>query len=291
MSADRVVLQVLSAGPQALVTDRGRAGNAHLGVPPSGALDRPAYELGNRLVGNDAGAAGLELLGGRLRLRAHGGHVVAVTGAPAPVRVDGRPAESHAAVHLPDGAVLEVGAPVAGLRVYLAVAGGIDVPAVLGSRSTDLLSGLGPAVLADGDRLRVADRPADLPACGPVPVSVPPDTVCLRVRLGPRDDWFSNSREALTRPVWTVSADGNRIGVRLDGPPPARHPDTRDRELRSEGMVTGAVQAPPEGPPVVFLADHPTTGGYPVIAVVETDDLPLLAQATPGTRVRFTVIG
>ncbi|GAA1393785.1 biotin-dependent carboxyltransferase family protein [Pseudonocardia kongjuensis] len=284
-------LEVLAAGPQALVTDRGRPGNAHLGVPPSGALDRPAYELGNRLVGNDDGAAGLELLGGRLRLRAHGGRVVAVTGAPAPVRVDGRPAASHTAVHLRDGAVLEVGGPVGGLRVYLAVAGGLDVPAVLGSRSTDLLSGLGPAALADGDLLPVGGRTGGLPVGGPVPVSVPRPAIRLRARLGPRDDWFADPRDALVRPEWTVSQDGNRIGVRLDGPPPARHPDTRDRELRSEGMVTGAVQAPPDGPPVVFLADHPTTGGYPVIAVVEPDDLPLLAQAAPGTRVRFTVLG
>ncbi|BBF99299.1 MULTISPECIES: 5-oxoprolinase subunit C family protein [Pseudonocardia] len=291
MSTARAGLEVLAAGPQALVTDRGRAGNAHLGVPPSGALDRPAYELGNRLVGNADGAAGLELLGGRLRVRARGDRVVAVTGAPAPVRVDDRPAGSHIAVHVPDGAVLDVGAPVAGLRVYLAVAGGFEVAPELGSRSTDLLSGLGPATVADGDLLPVGGWSGELPAAGPVPVSVPPETVRLRVRLGPRDDWFADPREALIRPVWTVSQDGNRIGVRLDGPPPVRHPDTRDRELPSEGMVTGAVQAPPDGPPVVFLADHPTTGGYPVIAVVEPGDLPLLAQAAPGALVRFTVLG
>ncbi|MBP2364363.1 biotin-dependent carboxyltransferase family protein [Pseudonocardia parietis] len=284
-------LLVLRAGPQALVTDRGRPGNAHLGVPPSGALDRPAYELGNRLVGNDDGAAGLELLGGGLRARARGGCVVAVTGAPAPVAVDGRPAASHAALYVPDGATLQIGTPVGGLRVYLAVAGGLAVEAALGSRSTDLLSGLGPAPVADGTELPVGARPGTPPEPGPVPVSVPAATVRLRVRLGPRDDWFTAPRSALADPGWTVTPDGNRIGLRLDGPPPERHPDTRDRELPSEGMVTGAVQAPPDGPPVVFLADHPTTGGYPVIAVVEPADLPVLAQATPGTRVRFTVLG
>ncbi|ANY06413.1 biotin-dependent carboxyltransferase family protein [Pseudonocardia sp. HH130630-07] len=284
-------LHVLRAGPQALVTDRGRPGNAHLGVPPSGALDGPAYELANRLAGNAPGAAALELLGGGLRLRARGNQVVAVTGAPAPVRLAGRAVGSHTALYLPDGAELDVGAPVGGLRVYLAVAGGLDLPAALGSRSTDLLSGLGPAPLSDGDELGVGPRPPTLPAYGPVPFSLPVGPLRLRVRLGPRADWFDDPRSALTGPRWTVTPDGNRIGVRLDGPPPRRHAGTRDRELPSEGMVTGSVQAPPDGPPVVFLADHPTTGGYPVIAVVEPADLPGLAQAVPGTSVRFTVLG
>ncbi|MEQ3550944.1 biotin-dependent carboxyltransferase family protein [Pseudonocardia nematodicida] len=282
-------LDVLASGPQALVTDHGRAGNAHLGVPPSGALDRPAFDLGNRLVGNAPGTAGLELLGGGLRVRARGPRLVAVTGAPAPVRVDGRPVGSHHAVRVPDGAVLEIGTPVGGLRVYLAVAGGLDVPAALGSRSTDLLSGLGPEPVADGDALPVGPWTGPVPECGPVPVSLPPATIRLRVRLGPRDDWFTDAGAALAGPVWTVSPTGNRIGVRLDGPAPPRCPDTRGRELPSEAMVTGAVQAPPDGPPVVFLADHPTTGGYPVIGVVDPADLPLLAQATPGSAVRFTV--
>lgn len=283
-------LHVLRAGPQALVTDRGRPGHAHLGVPPSGALDRPAYELGNRLVGNPDGAAGLELLGGGLRVRARGARVVAVTGAPAPVRAAGRPAGSHTALHLPDGAELEIGSPVGGLRVYLAVAGGLDGELALGSRSTDLLSGLGPAPVADGDELAVGTWSGPVPDHGPVPVSLPRTPLRLRVRPGPRADWFTDARTALAGPQWTVTPDGNRIGVRLDGPPPERHRATRDRELPSEGMVTGSVQAPPDGPPVVFLADHPTTGGYPVIAVVEPADLPLLAQAAPGTTVRFTVL-
>ncbi|OLL98957.1 Allophanate hydrolase 2 subunit 2 [Pseudonocardia sp. Ae406_Ps2] len=283
-------LLVVRAGPQALVTDRGRPGHAHLGVPPSGALDRPAYELGNRLVGNDDGAAGLELLGGGLRVRARGGRTVAVTGAPAPVLVDGRPAGSHRALHLPDGAELAVGTPVGGLRCYLAVAGGVDAPVALGSRSTDLLSGLGPDPVADGDELPVGPWSGRVPVSGPVPVSVPGAVVGLRVRPGPRDDWFTDPHGALAGPLWTVTADGNRIGVRLDGPSPGRRPEWSDRELPSEGMVTGAVQVPPDGPPVVFLADHPTTGGYPVIGVVDPADLPLLAQAPPGTGVRFTVL-
>jgi biotin-dependent carboxylase-like uncharacterized protein len=205
------------------------------------------------------------------------------------VSVDGSPAASHRALHLPDGAELTVGTPVGGLRCYLAVAGGLEVPLALGSRSTDLLSSLGPAPVADDDVLPLGTAGA-VPASGPVPVSVPPSSIRVRVRLGPRDDWFDDPSAALTGPAWTVSATSNRIGLRLEGPAPARHPERGTGELPSEGMVTGAVQAPPDGPPVVFLADHPTTGGYPVIGVVEHDDLPLLAQAAPGTRVRFVLV-
>lgn len=283
------MLHVVATGPQALVADHGRPGFAHLGVPPSGALDRPALDLANRLVGNPKGAAGLELLLGGARLRAEGTVTVAVTGAPAPVRVGGRPAASHAAVTVPDGATLEIGTPVGGLRVYLGVSGGLDVEPALGSCSTDLLSELGPAPVATDDVLPLGP-PGVVPVSGPVPVSVPAHEIRVRVRLGPRDDWFDDPSAALTDPVWTVSATSNRIGLRLEGPAPVRHPERGTGELPSEGMVTGAVQAPPDGSPVVFLADHPTTGGYPVIGVIEHDDLPLLAQAAPGTRVRLTVL-
>ncbi|TCK27066.1 biotin-dependent carboxyltransferase family protein [Pseudonocardia endophytica] len=282
-------LHVLASGPQAIVVDHGRPGYAHLGVPPSGALDGPALDLANRLVGNSPGTAGLELLFGGLRFRARGTVTVAVTGAPAPVRRDGSPVAAHEAVTVQDGGTLEIGAPVGGLRVYLGVSGGIAVEPALGSRSTDLLSSLGPAPVADDDVLPLGSPNGPAPASGPVPVSVPAAEIRVRVRLGPRDDWFDDPSWALTGPTWTVSATSNRIGLRLEGPAPARHPERGTGELASEGMVTGAVQAPPDGPPVVFLADHPTTGGYPVIGVVEPDDLPLLAQAVPGSGLRFVL--
>ncbi|MDN5920188.1 MAG: biotin-dependent carboxyltransferase family protein [Pseudonocardia sp.] len=283
-------LEVLATGPQALVTDHGRPGHAHLGVPPSGALDRPALDLANRLVGNPVGAAGLELLLGGTRLRARDAVTIAVTGPPVDLRVDGRAVSSHAAVRVPDGAELAIGAPDGGVRVYLGVRGGLDVPLALGSASTDLLSGLGPDPLAEGDVLAVGRATGPVPPAGPVPVSVPPGAVRIRARLGPRDDWFTDPTGDLTGSTWSVSPTGNRIGVRLDGPPPRRRPD-RGAELPSEGMVVGAIQAPPDGSPVVFLADHPTTGGYPVIAVLEADDLALLAQARPGSTVRIVVTG
>ncbi|MFE4398290.1 MULTISPECIES: biotin-dependent carboxyltransferase family protein [Streptomycetaceae] len=278
-------LVVERPGPLTTVQDLGRRGVAHLGVPRAGALDEPALRAANRLVGNDPGAAGLESTLGGVALRAVAAVLVAVTGAPSPVRVDGRPAAWGAPVLVPAGAVLEVGAATAGVRGYLAVAGGIDVPPVLGSRSTDLLAGLGPAPLAAGDRLPVGTPPPYRARPELVPLPAPPAELVLRLRLGPRADWFTPEAVArLGRDRYLVSPTGNRVGLRTEGPPVAR---ARDGELPSEGMVLGAVQIPPDGRPVVFLADHPTTGGYPVIGVVPAADLAAAAQARPGTPVRF----
>ncbi|HEX5116587.1 MAG TPA: biotin-dependent carboxyltransferase family protein [Pseudonocardiaceae bacterium] len=276
---------VLATGPQALVQDLGRPGHAHLGVPPSGALDGPALRLANRLVGNAESAAGVEVLLGGLRLRADCSCTVAVTGPAVPVTVNGRARDSHAPVPLADGDVLELGVPDGGLRAYLAVGGGIDVPAELGSRSTDVLSGIGPAPLRAGAELPLGE-PVTLPGgadeLGPRPV---PDELRLPVLLGPRDDWFTDPAAQLAAGSWEVSPDSNRIGLRLAGSVLARAAAFEGVELPSEPVVTGALQVPADGRPVVFLADHPTTGGYPVIGVVPTAALPALAQARPGTRV------
>ncbi|MEU3565040.1 MULTISPECIES: biotin-dependent carboxyltransferase family protein [unclassified Kitasatospora] len=278
-------LVVERPGPLTTVQDLGRRGVAHLGVPRAGALDEPALRAANRLVGNEPGAAGLETTLGGVALRAVGTALVAVTGAPSPVRVDGRPAAWGAPVVVPAGALVEVGAATAGVRGYLAVAGGIAVPPVLGSRSADLLSGLGPAPLAAGDRLPVGSPPPYRARPELVPLPGPPAELVLRLRLGPRADWFDPEAVArLGRDRYLVSPTGNRVGLRTEGPPVAR---ARDGELPSEGMVLGAVQIPPDGQPVVFLADHPTTGGYPVIGVVPAGDLAAAAQARPGTPVRF----
>ncbi|MEU8925581.1 biotin-dependent carboxyltransferase family protein [Kitasatospora sp. NPDC048545] len=278
-------LVVVRPGPLTTVQDLGRHGVAHLGVPRAGALDEPALRAANRLVGNEPGAAGLETTLGGVALRAVGTVVVAVTGAPAPVRVDGRAAAWGAPVVLPDGAVVEVGAATDGVRGYLAVAGGIAVAPVLGSRSADLLSGLGPAPLTAADRLPVG-TPTPFPARPDlVPLPAPPAELVLRLRLGPRADWFTADAVArLGRDGYRVSSTSNRVGLRTEGPAVTR---ARHGELPSEGMVLGAVQIPPDGQPVVFLADHPTTGGYPVIGVVPAADLAAAAQARPGTPVRF----
>lgn len=280
-------VEVIRPGPLTTVQDGGRVGVAALGVPRAGALDPGALRLANRLVGNIPDAAVLEATLGGVALRALEPVLVAVLGAPAPVLVDGRAVAWGAPVRVPAGAVLAVGVPTSGLRCYLSVAGGFAVPPVLGSRSTDLLAGLGPAPLAAGQLLPVG--PPTGPPCwiDPLPLPAPPRELLLRLDLGPRADWFApGALRTLDSGRWTVSPASNRVGLRLTGPLLERLPDRG--ELPSEGMVLGAVQVPPDGLPVVFLADHPTTGGYPVLGVVPAGDLASAAQAAPGTPVRFT---
>ena len=280
------MIEVVRPGPMATVQDLGRPGRAHLGVPRSGAADERALRLANRLVCNPEGAAGVELTFGGAALRFHGHAWIALTGAPASVHINGRAHGANAPCFVPAGALVEVGTPSSGLRSYLAVRGGVVVDEVLGSRSTDLLSGVGPAPLSRGDRLPTgsAEGFADI-GVDIAPVPSLPETPVLRVLPGPRDDWFTgDALAALTSTRYEVSPDSNRVGVRLDGPPLAR---ACEGELGSEGMATGSIQVPPSGLPIIFLADHPTTGGYPVIAVLATTAVSDAAQLRPGQKVRF----
>ncbi|MGG5753639.1 carboxyltransferase domain-containing protein [Zafaria sp. Z1313] len=207
-----------------------------------------------------------------------------------------RPAPLRTPFALYDGETLSLDAPSAGLRSYLAVRGGLALDPVLGSRSSDAMSGVGPSPLAPGTALAVGraaagsavgiaeDAPAPLPAQG--------KTTELRFVPGPRDDWFDAAGiEALTGQEWTATSQSNRIGVRFEAPSDGRPLSrSRDGELASEGAVPGALQVPPSGLPVLFLADHPVTGGYPVVGVVVPEDLPLAAQLPPGAHVRFRLV-
>jgi biotin-dependent carboxylase-like uncharacterized protein len=277
-----MTLDVRAVGASVLVQDHGRAGWAHLGVPRSGALDRPAAAFANRLVGNHPDAACLEVLLGGLVVGADQACWIAVSGAPCAVEVDGRPRDFAAAVRLPAGSELRLGTPSAGLRSYLAISGGVDVEPVLGSRSTDTLGRLGPAAVVVGDRLPVG-TPTGSPAAVDTPR--PPLHGPLRITTGPRADRVDGDAvDLLCRTAYAVSPDSDRIGMRLEGDP---LPLVGGAELPSEGIVLGAVQVPPDGRPVVFLADHPTTGGYPVVAVVDERDLWQCAQRRPGEPVRF----
>jgi len=276
----------------ASVQDLGRPGFGASGVGRSGAADRASLQLGNRLVGNPETAAGVEVTFGGLVVRAGkelpAPLLVALTGAGGPADLDGSPVGTHSLITLRAGATLRLGTPTTGLRTYLAVRGGIEVDAVLGSRSTDVLSGVGPAPLAAGDVLPVGPDPGVLPLVDVAPVALPPsDTVALRVLLGPHADRLADPA-ALLRTLWTSSSRSDRVGMRLDGPPLRR---AGKGELPSEGMVRGAVQVPPGGQPVLFLADHPVTGGYPVVAVVLDADVDRAAQVRPGQRVRFMSAG
>jgi biotin-dependent carboxylase-like uncharacterized protein len=273
-------LTVLAPGPLTTVQDEGRPGQAALGIGRSGACDRASAALANRLVGNPSDAALLEVTLGGLAVRADADLLVVTTGARCP----GAP---HVApTLLRRGRELRLGPPASGLRSYLAVRGGITVPPVLGSRSTDVLSGLGPAVVATGDELPVGDPTAPLPGVDLAPVADPPaDEVTVTVLPGPRADWFGDAGWAsLTGQVWTVTSDSNRVGLRLAGAPLER---LRAGELPSEGMVRGALQVPPAGTPVLFLADHPVTGGYPVIGYVADADVDRCAQLRPGQTLRY----
>ncbi|KOU91165.1 allophanate hydrolase [Streptomyces sp. XY533] len=279
---------VVRPGALTTVQDGGRPGHAHLGVPRSGALDTAAYALANRLLGNPPDAAVLETTLDGVSLRAAAPTVVAVTGAPCPVRISGRPVAWGAPVRLPAGAELEVGRAESGLRSYVAVRGGLAVPPVLGSRSTDLLSGLGPPVLSAGMTLPVGPAgPDPVPGADAYGLPAAPAELLLPLRPGPRADWFTGASLAgLWRSAFRVSPSSNRIGLRTEGGPALVR--ARAGELPSEGMVLGAVQVPPDGLPVVFLADHPVTGGYPVVGVVGPGPaLDAAAQARPGTPVRF----
>jgi len=279
-------LEVLETGPLALLEDLGRPGLAAYGVARSGAADRGSFLLGARLLGQGPAHAAVEVTYGGLAVRARGSVTVVVTGAPAPATVDDRPAPHAAPFLLRAGQVLRLGPPPTGLRTYLSVRGGFAVRPVLGSRATDTLSGIGPPPLQPGDVLPV-EPPVGEPTVDVAPVAVPTDGVVeLRAVPGPRDDWLAEPLD-LEQQTWTVSARSNRVGLRLEGSPLAWHPDRTGVELPSEGVVRGAVQVPPGGQPVLFLADHPVTGGYPVVAVVSEADVDRAAQAVPGQQVQF----
>ncbi len=301
-AAPSACFEVLSAGPQTLVQDLGRPGLTGMGVSLSGALDRGALRAANRIVGNPAGAPVLENALGGLRLACRGRAVVAVTGAQAEIRLTTAggvrlPAASGRPLALDDGDELRIGAPGAGVRCYVAVRGGWDVAPVLGSCATDTLAGIGPAPLQSGDRLRVGTTPGDVrPGAvltgddSPPPLPRRGELVVLDVVLGPRSDWFSPSAlDLLARQEWTVTPQSDRVGMRLAGTEPLTR--IRQGELPSEGTVAGAIQVPAGGQPVLFLADHPLTGGYPVIGAVVARDLDRAAQIPVGARLRFRPIG
>lgn len=309
-TAGHPALEILSPGPLTLLQDGGRPGRAASGVSRSGAFDRGALLRANLAVGNPAASAALENLGGGLLLRARAATVLALSGARAPLTLhradeEGTDLELDAdAAHerplaLDPGDRLELGALTEGLRLVLAVRGGLHGTgtdgAVLGSLSRDTLSGLGPAPLETGDVLLVGPERGLDAVPTPVPddasaAQPPPPELEVPVHAGPRDGLLGASAlDHLLAGGWTVRPDSDRVGVRLDGEPlPA---PSGSGTLPSEPMVPGAIQVPPSGLPVVFGPDHPTTGGYPVIAVATRVGLDRLAQASAGTILRFVRAG
>lgn len=297
------VLTVKTAGAQLLFEDEGRSGLTHWGVSPSGFADPVAAHAANLLVGNKPSATVLESLMGGFVLEAKQDAVIALTGARALAIVteDDQPdrvVPLDTPVALLTGQTLRVGVAEEGLRVYVGIRGGFATQLAAKSYSTDTMSAIGPASLKTGDCLFVGEV-SEAAVAHPIVAPQLPDNqdgALIRVILGPREDWFTkDSVERFFATEWSVTSESNRIGVRLAPAQPAEQPAhtkilerSHTEELPSEGMISGAIQVPPNGEPVVFLADHPVTGGYPVIASVHPDDLRLLAQSQPGTTIRFT---
>jgi len=291
---DGATLEVRNAGLQALFQDLGRHGQAAQGVSASGALDRGALRAANRLAGNPAETTVIEIADGGFELQSHGETVLAVTGADGPLLLttaDGQcwPQPRWQALALADGDRLALGAPRAGVRAYLAVRGGFAIAPVLGSCATDTLAGIGPAPIRRGDRLPVQ---ATVHGVVGAPELAPPglpglqEIVVLDVVMGPRTDWFTpEAVQRFAEQVWTVTPQSNRVGLRLAGSVPLAR--SQPGELPSEGTALGAIQVPASGQPVLFLADHPLTGGYPVIGAVATHHLDRAGQIPVGARLRF----
>lgn len=279
-------LEILRTGPLALVQDLGRVGLAHLGVTRSGAADRRSHRLANRLVANPDDRATIEVTFGGLSARVRGGDVdIAVTGADTDPSVNGIAFGTNSIQHVRDGDVISLGTPYYGLRSYLAVRGGIDVTPVLGSRSYDVMSGIGPLPLQPGDVLPVGEHTDDYPELDQAPVApISEHLVELRVVPGPRDDWLADP-DALVHTIWMASDRSDRVGMTLEGRPLQYH--SPDLQLASEGATRGAIQVPPNGLPVILGPDHPVTGGYPVVGVIADEDIDRVAQVRPGQYVRL----
>lgn len=296
-SSKDVGLVVTRADRPALFQDLGRPGQAGQGVSESGALDRTSLMEANLCVGNPRGAAVIEIAYGGFAVRADQPVTLAVTGASSPMTI--RTADGRSVV-VPPGLPFALDAgdeltfefPPEGTRSYMAIRGGFDVETVLSSAATDTLAKVGPSPIVAGDVLLPADAPVNaVDPCRPTSQLLPKasDTVTLDVVLGPRTDWFTEKGLAtLLGQEWKVTAESSRVGVRLAGAEPLERTDTA--ELPSEGTPLGAIQVPHTGQPVLFLADHPLTGGYPVIAIVARHHLDLASQVPIGATIRFNAI-
>ncbi len=290
-------LIVRATGLLTVFQDTGRHGQAGQGVSASGAMDQVALKTANRLVGNASHVAALETVGGGLQLKSRGDNVVAVTGADAPITITTAQGQRWSAarytpIALADGDQISIGQPTAGARCYVAARGGFKVTPVLGSCATDTLAHVGPPALKSGDVLAVQPGihhivsdtelpPDDLPTLN--------EDVVLDIEFGPRTDWFTpESIELLCTQRWQVTPQSNRVGLRIAGDVPLAR--TITAELPSEGTPLGALQVPANGQPVLFLADHPLTGGYPVIACIAPHHLDRAGQIPVGAWLRFNPI-
>lgn len=290
------MLDVIEPGLLTTVQDGGRRGWARYGIPPSGPMDAVAFAAANTLVGNEPGSAALEitLSGPVLRIWRDG--LIAVCGVDFELQVGRLPVPTWHAVFTRAGNLIQFGTRRHGARAYLAISGGIATPPFLGSRATYLpgsFGGLNGRALQAGDRIplgqsSIRDFITRAGTAWPThrrPPYTPSPTV--RVVLGPQEEAFTaEATTCFLDSAYEITPDADRMGIRLRGAAIQASPTG----IVSDGIVTGSVQVPPDGQPIVMMVDHQTTGGYPKIATVIRADLPLLAQALPGAQVRFTAV-
>lgn len=292
-------IKVTAAPVPALVQDLGRFGQTGQGVSSAGALDQGAFRAANRIVGNPVGAACLEIALGGFSFEITGPAVMALTGAHCPISIrdaTGRVTEasSYQPISLEAGDLVTLGFAARGARSYLAFRGSIDVAPVLGSASTDTLAVVGPEPVGVGAELAVGTTerrllPVSLTESPAFNCPTAGDIVTLDVVMGPRSDWFTeHGIETLASQIYEVTPQSNRVGIRLAGAEPLERKDKA--ELPSEGTATGAIQVPHSGQPVLFLADHPLTGGYPVIGTVAEYHLDLAGQIPVNAKIQFRPI-
>ena len=296
--------EVTAAALPALIQDCGRPGHAAIGVTASGALDRGALRAANIVIGNPPDLATLEIAFGNFAFKSSGDAVIALAGAPVNVVITRSSGEIfdaalHEVIALQAGDGVKLGYPLRGVRTYLAVRGGIDLPQTLGSSSRDMLAALGPAPVVKGSIIPIGSDATDRATHAPKhtlasehaahTLPTKDDEIVLDIFEGPRADWFTaDALQRLCDQSWRVTPQSNRVGLRLNGEKTLTR--QRSEELPSEGLTSGAIQVPHDGQPVLLLADHPVTGGYPVIAVVAEHHLDLAGQIPPSARIRFRLI-
>jgi KipI family sensor histidine kinase inhibitor len=296
-AGSHAVFEVQQPGLRTVLQDGGRRGVAGIGVPAAGPADHSSFTLANRLVGNDDDAGALEVTASGPTLRALAPAFVAVVGAAPVVQLEDQPMTTGKVFPVAAGQTLTIGAVRHGLRTYVAVAGGLVGEELFGSIASDQLSGLGPGPLCAGTMVWAAElRPplGDHLREDALPITSHAGSILLRVIPGPHFEQFPEGfLEMLCGRTFVVADESNRVGLRLTPPgervSSAGHEVVRP-ELDSQGAVTGAVQVPPDGRPVVLLPDHATLGGYPIVAVVLSADLGLLGQCGPGTEVRLVPV-
>lgn len=286
-------LTILSPGPLSTIQDEGRFGFQYTGFSPGGAMDAYSMKLANLLVGNAPGVGVIEMTMMGISARFDCDCVIALTGADMAPSIQGKLLEMYQAVEVHAGDVLSMKTAQHGMRAYLAVAGGFDLPLAMDSMSTNLKCGLG------GFRGRKLQKGDELPLNQSVPLSLVgkrkltpqsqyPDAITVRVMLGPQDDYFTGKGiETFLGSEYTVTEKSDRMGIRLDG---SKIENKNGVDIISDGIATGSIQIPPSGMPIIMMADRQTTGGYAKIATVISADLKKVAQARPGTRIRFAMV-